>query len=273
MEISADKSFLHVPYCESNHTLCSICQKNVINEEFEEHSINHSKQTKKCNYCSLNVSVDVFDSHIIICSPFSNCQYCTLQLLNDELLDHEKICGSMTTACDYCGEVVLIKNLNNHSKFSCFPEANYKDSFRIESLVSDRKKSKISNMNNSKKEEINYYNNENEIIYKFDNTYNETLITLYNQISITSNLNRNNKKNKQSTKNEVIELNSESKNSSYIVDEMRFNNENLNINLNIPSTEKESNKFKHKKKGKVKQPKYLKSEIRKIDDKYYDYDD
>lgn len=288
MEISKEKSFLHIPYCESNNTVCSICQQIVNNEELDDHIMNHKKNNKQCQFCKSLLSVEDYALHMTICNPFYNCKYCTLQLFKDELKDHENICGSTTTACECCGEYVLTKNLINHSKYSCFPESNYKDSFKIESLISENKKSKIINDTNismnkntvkakSSVQQDNYFNREKEIIYKFDNTYNETLISLYNQISITSNLKRKNNKNNQVTNNEIMnKFYKDPEKPSYMVDELYFKNQNLNTNLtpqNIQADKDKISKNKNKKKGKSKQakePKFFKS-IQNFD-KDYDYD-
>ena len=47
------------------------------------------------------------------------CQYCGLFMKQNELKDHEYICGSKTIKCEYCGENVTKTTYDLHLEYSC----------------------------------------------------------------------------------------------------------------------------------------------------------
>ena len=47
------------------------------------------------------------------------CQYCGLFMKQNELKDHEYICGSKTIKCEYCGENVTKTTYDLHLEYTC----------------------------------------------------------------------------------------------------------------------------------------------------------
>ena len=89
------------------------------------------------------------------------CQYCGLFMKQNELKDHEYICGSKTIKCEYCGENVTKTTYDLHLEYSCekFKKNNdkdkkdYKDNFDedINKIINKNKKEKNVNKKNGNK--------------------------------------------------------------------------------------------------------------------------
>jgi hypothetical protein len=40
--------------------------------------------------------------------------YCELAMADDEIFDHQDICGARSDSCPYCSKMVIVKNLTSH---------------------------------------------------------------------------------------------------------------------------------------------------------------
>ena len=116
-EIEDSKMFLHEGFCKKNIKYCFKCKEKVPIEEFEEHLENHNnkkeeeKKENKKEEEKENIGIE--------------CQYCSLLVDNNELEEHEKMCGSRTVECEICGQYVQTRLLNQH--LNVIHDAGYKD--------------------------------------------------------------------------------------------------------------------------------------------------
>ena len=103
-EIEDSKMFLHEGFCKKNIKYCFQCKEKVPIEEYEEHLESHNnikEEIKKENKKEEeNINVE--------------CQYCSLLVDNNEIEEHEKMCGSRTVECEICGQYVQTRLLNQH---------------------------------------------------------------------------------------------------------------------------------------------------------------
>ena len=107
--ISSSKKVLHERFCKENIKKCPICNEPIPKEEFEEHLISHrtfsstkSKKTKSSSTKKLLL-----------------CRYCGLSLSEDELNDHEYMCGSKSQQCLLCKKFIPKKFYENHLNNEC----------------------------------------------------------------------------------------------------------------------------------------------------------
>ena len=105
-EIDDNKFFLHEGFCKKNIKYCFECKEKVPIEEFEEHLEKHNKkeetETKKEKEEKINNEIN------------NECQYCSLLVAQDELEEHEKMCGARTVPCEICGENIQTRLINQH---------------------------------------------------------------------------------------------------------------------------------------------------------------
>ena len=104
-EIEDSKMFLHEGFCKKNIKYCFKCKEKVPIEEYEEHLENHNnkkEEEKKENKEEEKENIGI------------ECQYCSLLVDNNELEEHEKMCGSRTVECEICGQYVQTRLLNQH---------------------------------------------------------------------------------------------------------------------------------------------------------------
>ena len=116
-EIEDSKMFLHEGFCKKNIKYCFKCKEKVPIEEYEEHLENHNnkkeeeKKEDKKEEENKNINVE--------------CQYCSLLVDNNELEEHEKMCGSRTVECEICGQYVQTRLLKQH--LNVIHDVGYKD--------------------------------------------------------------------------------------------------------------------------------------------------
>ena len=107
-EIEDSKMFLHEGFCKKNIKYCFKCKEKVPIEEYEEHLENHNNKKEEEKE---NIGIE--------------CQYCSLLVDNNELEEHEKMCGSRTVECEICGQYVQTRLLNQH--LNVIHDVGYKD--------------------------------------------------------------------------------------------------------------------------------------------------
>jgi len=117
-EIEDSKMFLHEGFCKKNIKYCFKCKEKVPIEEYEEHLENHNnnkkeeeKKENKKEEEKENIGIE--------------CQYCSLLVDNNEIEEHEKMCGSRTVECEICGQYVQTRLLNQH--LNVIHDVGYKD--------------------------------------------------------------------------------------------------------------------------------------------------
>ena len=136
-EIEDSKMFLHEGFCKKNIKYCFKCKEKVPIEEFDEHCEKHNnkkEEEKKENKNEEKENIGI------------ECQYCSLLVDNNELEEHEKMCGSRTVECEICGQYVQTRLLNQH--LNVIHDVGYKDN-------------KNNNFNKEKEEED--YNKQKQI--------------------------------------------------------------------------------------------------------------
>ena len=104
-EIEDSKMFLHEGFCKKNIKYCFKCKEKVPIEEFDEHCEKHNnkkEEEKKENKNEEKENIGI------------ECRYCSLLVDNNELEEHEKMCGSRTVECEICGQYVQTRLLNQH---------------------------------------------------------------------------------------------------------------------------------------------------------------
>ena len=105
-EIEDSKFFLHEGFCKKNIKYCFQCKEKVPIEEFEEHLENHNKkpepEEKTENKDDNNNDINI------------ECQYCSLLVDQNEIEEHEKMCGARTVQCEICGKYIQTRLLNQH---------------------------------------------------------------------------------------------------------------------------------------------------------------
>ena len=115
-EIEDSKMFLHEGFCKKNIKYCFKCKEKVPIEEFDEHCEKHNnkkEEEKKENKEEEKENIGI------------ECQYCSLLVDNNELEEHEKMCGSRTVECEICGQYVQTRLLNQH--LNVIHDVGYKD--------------------------------------------------------------------------------------------------------------------------------------------------
>ena len=115
-EIEDSKMFLHEGFCKKNIKYCFKCKEKVPIEEYEEHLENHNnkkEEEKKENKEEEKENIGI------------ECQYCSLLVDNNELEEHEKMCGSRTVECEICGQYAQTRLLNQH--LNVIHDVGYKD--------------------------------------------------------------------------------------------------------------------------------------------------
>lgn len=105
--ISSAKKVLHERFCKLNVKRCPICDDPVPTEEFEEHLDNH--KTFSSTRAKFTKSKETLFP----------CKYCSLQLSNDELEEHEYMCGGKTETCLLCKKLIPRKCYENHLNNQC----------------------------------------------------------------------------------------------------------------------------------------------------------
>ena len=136
-EIEDSKMFLHEGFCKKNIKYCFKCKEKVPIEEFDEHCEKHNnkkEEEKKENKNEEKENIGI------------ECRYCSLLVDNNELEEHEKMCGSRTVECEICGQYVQTRLLNQH--LNVIHDVGYKDN-------------KNNNFNKEKEEED--YNKQKQI--------------------------------------------------------------------------------------------------------------
>lgn len=109
----------------------TINKDNKINSKIDYSSKDTSKITQK-NENTKNVlndntnNVNILESNVIInhfnyntgkVEEFNTCRFCQLNLsCNQDLKDHEVLCGSRTIKCEVCQSLIVIINYNEHRK-------------------------------------------------------------------------------------------------------------------------------------------------------------
>ncbi len=148
-EIAENIYILHERFCYVNLRKCSICNENILIEEYDEHKENeHTKIL--CEKCGKKIEKKNYEKHKENClNKLIPCQYCELHLSEQDLKEHEYMCGAKTVQCELCNENIPRLEIDLHMKYTC-PQKN----------------KKINNNNNS---------NDNN---KFDNDFKENELTV-----------------------------------------------------------------------------------------------
>ena len=111
-EIEDSKMVLHERFCYLNIVYCEQCKEAVIKDEYEEHCENHNNPNK----IEKEETQEEKDNKSLerVMSSKAACQFCGLFCGFNEIEEHENSCGSRTTNCRICTEVVMLKNLKDH---------------------------------------------------------------------------------------------------------------------------------------------------------------
>lgn len=105
--ISSAKKVLHERFCKLNVKRCPKCDNPVTTDEFEDHLDNHKTlSSTRTKYTKSK-------------EKLIPCKYCSLQLSNDELEEHEYICGGKTETCLLCKKLIPRKFYENHLNNQC----------------------------------------------------------------------------------------------------------------------------------------------------------
>ena len=166
--IESSKFFLHERMCSLNVKKCPKCNKPFNIDEMDEHiKLEHSYVI--CDLCGIKCSQGEFEKHKINCScRLVPCKYCELNVIYQELTEHENICGSTTQKCEKCGLFIEKKFFKNH--ICQKKESEYlSEHIKIDNNEDIKKEKKnIKNKKNKKKRQQKNIE-ENEIINKIEN--------------------------------------------------------------------------------------------------------
>ena len=166
--IESSKFFLHERMCSLNVKKCPKCNKPFNIDEMDEHiKLEHSYVI--CDLCGIKCSQGEFEKHKIDCScRLVPCKYCELNVIYQELTEHENICGSTTQKCEKCGLFIEKKFFKNH--ICQKKESEYlSEHIKIDNNEDIKKEKKnIKNKKNKKKRQQKNIE-ENEIINKIEN--------------------------------------------------------------------------------------------------------
>ena len=112
LEIEEEKWLLHERFCSQNVVYCEECKEAIVKEEYEEHCKSHNNPNK----IEKEESQEEKDSKSLerVMSSKIACEFCGFLLGFNEIEEHEYNCGSRTTNCRICKEVVVLKNLKDH---------------------------------------------------------------------------------------------------------------------------------------------------------------
>jgi len=125
-EIAENIYILHERFCYVNLRKCSICNENILIEEYDEHKENeHTKIS--CEKCGKKIEKKNYEKHKENCfNKLIPCQYCELHLSEQDLKEHEYMCGAKTVQCELCNENIPRLEIDLHMKYTC-PQKNKKN--------------------------------------------------------------------------------------------------------------------------------------------------
>ena len=109
-EIDDNKFFLHEGFCKKNIKYCFQCKEKVPIEEFDEHLENHNEKKETEEKTENDDKINNNENEEINIE----CQYCSLLVPQNELEEHEKMCGARTVPCEICGKYIQTRLMNQH---------------------------------------------------------------------------------------------------------------------------------------------------------------
>ena len=112
-EIEDSKIILHERFCIQNIKYCDICKEAIIKEEYDEHCLNHNKNSLEMKKEDSEEDRNSRSLQRVMSSKVA-CEFCGLFLGYSELEEHEEMCGARSTNCKICGKNLIFKNLENH---------------------------------------------------------------------------------------------------------------------------------------------------------------
>jgi hypothetical protein len=120
-QIDSNKMFLHEAYCLRNNKYCNECKHAVEVATWDEHVESHKVKKeptviKPVVETTNNIKPIVQPTTTVVKQPSlkPECQYCSLQLSQDEVKSHELNCGSRSAKCEYCNTTVILAELKTH---------------------------------------------------------------------------------------------------------------------------------------------------------------
>ena len=148
-EIDDSKMFLHEGFCKKNIKYCFQCKEKIPIDEFEEHLESHNKKNEQEKKEETNNTINEENNNNINDNNDNNdnndeinsqCQYCSLLLLKNELEEHEKMCGARTVQCDICGKYIQTRFINQH--YNVIHDTGFDDDNKIKEKKEEYNKKK-----------------------------------------------------------------------------------------------------------------------------------
>jgi len=160
--IESSKYILHERMCSLNVKRCPKCDKPFNLIDLDDHiKLEHSFTI--CDLCGSKFTNKEIENHKKNCDyRLIPCKFCELNVIFQELEEHENICGSTTKLCEKCGSFIEKKNFDNHICEK--KESEYlSEHIKIDKVEEDKKeKKKIKynkkNKKQSKKKEVEQMN-------------------------------------------------------------------------------------------------------------------
>jgi len=208
-EIAENIFILHQRFCYVNLRKCSICNENILIEEYDEHKENeHTK--KSCEICGKKFDSKSYEKHKESCSnKLIPCQYCELHLSEADLKEHEYMCGAKTVQCELCNENIPRLEIDLHMKYTC------------------TQKDKIKKNNNNDCKNINSIDNNNKI----DKDFKENELTVDEIIQQC--MSGPSKKYIENDEYENLKVNNNNINKNSDFDDIEFTKDNSINNCNV----------------------------------------
>lgn len=119
-DIAVSNFTMHEMHCRRHLVLCQHCEEPVPRSELDQH-FNDVHAKIACTMCGSEFEKDQIDTHMETQCPKRKvpCEYCELEVPQEELAAHLEYCGTRTEACPRCSAYIMQKDQMRHNSSNC----------------------------------------------------------------------------------------------------------------------------------------------------------